>query len=141
MPSDHPEFSEPTRIELQSIPSLDEGGLGVAEYDRHVPFVTRRVFFFHDVPKGTTRGGHAHRKQPQFIICVTGNVTVMTETATGKSKHALDRPSIGLYVPPVTWVDMRFEEKDSAVIVLTCSVYDEADYIRDYQEFLESLQS
>jgi len=141
MPSDRQELTEPTEIELQAIPSPSEGGLGVAEYERHVPFVTRRVFFFHDVPKRTTRGGHAHRKQQHFIICISGHVTVMTETASGKSEHIMDSPSTGLYLPPMTWVDIRFEEEDCAVLVLTCSAYDEADYIRDYQKFLERLQS
>lgn len=136
MTSDHQKFTEPTRIELQSIPSLTEGSLCIAEYDRHVPFIIRRVFFFHDVPKGTTRGGHAHRKHQQFIICIAGHVTIMTEYASRKTKHTLDRPSIGLYLPKMTWLDIRFEEKDSAVVVLTCSAYDEADYIRDFNEFL-----
>jgi UDP-2-acetamido-3-amino-2,3-dideoxy-glucuronate N-acetyltransferase len=136
MTSDRQGFAGPAKIELQTISSPAEGNIGVAEFDRHVPFVIKRVFYFHDVPAATVRGGHAHREQQQFMICMAGHVTVMTEHASGKAEHILDRPSIGLYLPAMTWLDIRFDEQDSVVTVLTCSAYDEADYIRDYKEFL-----
>ena len=136
MTSDRQEFAGPAQIELQSIPSPTEGCIGVAEFDRHVPFIIRRVFYFHDVPTATVRGGHAHHVQQQFMICLAGQVTVMTEYASSKAEHILDRPSIGLYLPAMTWVELRFDEEDSIATVLTCSAYDEADYIRDYKEFL-----
>ena len=128
----------PTEIELQTIPSPTEGNIGVADCDRHVPFTVRRIFYFHDVPAGTNRGGHAHRGQQQFMICQAGRVTVKTEHAAGKAEHVLERPSLGLYMPAMTWVDIRFDEKDSIVSVLTSAAYDEADYIRDYEEFLSA---
>ena len=60
----------------------------------------------------------------------------MTEYASSKIKHILDRPLIGLFLPPMTWVEVQFDEEDSIATVFTCSEYDEADYIRDYKEFL-----
>jgi UDP-2-acetamido-3-amino-2,3-dideoxy-glucuronate N-acetyltransferase len=126
----------PAQIDLQSIPSPAEGNIGVVEFDRHVPFIIRRIFYFYDVPSTTVRGGHAHRAQQQFMICLAGQVTVMTEHASIKAEHILDRPLTGLYLPPITWVELRFDEEDSIATVLTCSAYDEADYIRDYKEFL-----
>tara|TARA_B110000438_G_C15692009_1_gene597213 strand:- start:485 stop:913 length:429 start_codon:yes stop_codon:yes gene_type:complete len=136
MASDQYVPSGPVAIELQIITSLDKGCLGIAEFEKHVPFEIRRVFFFYDVPNNTNRGGHAHRKQQQFMICLSGCVKLNTVSAFGKNNFFLDRPSKGILLPPMTWTDICFEEPNSTVIVLTCSKYDEADYIRDFDAYL-----
>ena len=136
METDQNISSIPTEIELQSITSMKKGSLGVAEFEQHVPFEVRRIFYFYDMPSKVSRGGHAHFKQRQFIICLSGHVIVKTEFSKEKKIFALDRPSKGIYLPPMTWVEICFEEANSNVLVLTCSVYDESDYIRDYDEFL-----
>tara|TARA_Y100000746_G_C15215569_1_gene331210 strand:- start:27 stop:443 length:417 start_codon:yes stop_codon:yes gene_type:complete len=136
MTSNRQSFEGPAQIKLQSITSSAEGRIGVAEYDRHVPFIIRRVFYLYDVPSTTIRGGHAHRQQQQFIICLGGQLTVMTEYASRKVEYVLDNPLIGLYLPPLTWVDLRFDEDNSIVVAFTCSAFDETDYIREYSEFL-----
>ncbi len=136
MTSDYYIPSGPTETKLQIVTSPNKGHLGVAEFEKHVPFEIRRVFFFYDVPTNTSRGGHAYRKQQQFMICLSGCVHLKTDSACGKNKFILDRPSKGVLLPPMTWTDVFFEEPNSTVIVLTCSKYDETDYIRDFDAFL-----
>lgn len=121
--------------DLQGFPSEDLGFLGVAEYGPNIPFVPRRLFFFCGVPAGTARGNHAHRELEQFIICPRGSVQVETEDAMGKQVFALDAPLQGLYIPPMTWVDVRFEGTGTVALVLASAEYDESDYIHDKVEF------
>jgi dTDP-4-dehydrorhamnose 3,5-epimerase-like enzyme len=122
-------------FDLQGIPHEDLGFLGVAEYGPHIPFVPRRLFFFCDVPIGTTRGGHGHRELEQFIGCPQGAVLIETLDAAGKQSFCLDTPLQGLYIPAMTWVDIRFEGASTVALVLASAEYDEADYIRDMGEF------
>ena len=126
-------------LPLQGIASEDLGLLGVAEYGPHIPFVPRRLFFFCDVPVGIARGGHAHRELEQFIICPLGRVQVDAVDTTGEQSFTLDAPLQGLYIPPMTWVDICFEEAGTIALVLASAEYDEADYIRDKDAFERAL--
>ena len=136
MTNDHSSQDGPSETELQIIKSQNKGFLGVAEFENQLPFKTQRIFFFCEVPEKINRGGHAHHKQQQFIICLSGRVILKTVSASGKDVFTLDRPSKGVYLPPMTWTDVCFEESNSIVIVLTCSNYEEIDYIRDFDTFL-----
>ncbi len=126
-------------FDLQGIPHEDLGLLGVAEYGPHIPFIPKRLFFFCDVPAGTTRGGHGHRELEQFIICPRGAVRIETLDAAGEQSFALDASLQGLHIPAMTWVDIRFEEAGTVALVLASAEYDEADYIRDRDAFERAL--
>jgi len=136
MASDNYTTFGPIETELQLIKSLNKGYLGVAEFEKQVPFEIQRVFYFYDVPAKTKRGGHAHLKQRQFMICLSGLVVLKTDSTCGKIFFTLDRPTKGVFLPPMTWTDVCFEKSNSIVIVLTCSKYEETDYIRDFDMFL-----
>jgi acetyltransferase-like isoleucine patch superfamily enzyme len=113
------------------------GLLSVAEVESHVPFVPRRAFFVNDVPGKEARGEHAHRQCHQFLICVSGSLSVIVDDGRARHEVQLDNPALGLYLPPLVWsVQYRFSS-DAALAVLASDPYDAADYIRDYEEFLK----
>lgn len=95
-----------------------------------LPFDPQRFFFIHGVPHSVMRGGHAHRKQHQLIVCAFGWANVLIDNF----EAVLRRPEQALHVPPMNWVEI-YIRGGSSVMVLSSGVYDEADYIRDRQEF------
>ena len=126
-------------IELQKIPDPERGFLGVAECERHLPFVPKRLFYFIRPSANVQRGGHAHREQHQFIIALQGALTIHGWGKNGVTTECLGSPTSGLYCAPMTWLELRFDTDDAIVVVLASDVYVEADYIRDRGEFDELL--
>jgi acetyltransferase-like isoleucine patch superfamily enzyme len=115
------------------------GNLTVGEVPADVPFSPQRYFLVLDVPTGETRGSHAHRVCAQFLVCVTGSCAVVVDDGTNRLEVALDRPSRGLYVPPMVWATQYKYTRDAVLLVLASHSYDASDYIRDYGEFLASV--
>jgi len=124
-----------TLLTLYSVKDAARGTLCVAEYEKHIPFVIQRIYSLYDMPKGITRGEHAHRKQDQFLICLVGSVELSTERSHGKQQFILSRPNEGVYFPPMTWVSIKVLEVPTICLVIASGPYDESDYIRDYTTF------
>jgi dTDP-4-dehydrorhamnose 3,5-epimerase-like enzyme len=126
------------KAELRAIPSVANalGSIGVLEDSALVPFLIERVYYIYDVPEGSERGSHAHKKLEQFIVAASGSFTVELDTGTTKESFVLDSPSVGLYVPPGMWRDLKNFSPNSVCLVLASTKYDEADYLRNYDEFL-----
>jgi dTDP-4-dehydrorhamnose 3,5-epimerase-like enzyme len=124
--------------EVRSIPSVANalGSIGVLEDMSLVPFSIERVYFIYDVPPGSERGSHAHKKLEQFMVAASGSLTVELDSGFGKESFVLDSPSLGLYVPPGMWRDLKDFSENSVCLVLASAKYDESDYMRDYEEFL-----
>ena len=121
---------------LQHIPDL-RGNLCVAELGKQLNFETKRLFFVYGVPNTKVRGEHAHKACHQFLICIKGSVHVIVDDAVRKEEIILDRPDLGLHIAPGVW-GLQYRYSDDAVLaVLASHPYDEADYMRDYDEFLE----
>jgi UDP-2-acetamido-3-amino-2,3-dideoxy-glucuronate N-acetyltransferase len=116
------------------------GSLAAAEYPAHLPFLPRRYFIVFNVPGKDVRGEHAHRQCHQFLVCVRGSVSVVVDDGSASEETVLDRPEIGLYVPPMTWAVQYRYSADAVLLVLASDPYDPADYIRDYDEFLSAVQ-
>ena len=112
------------------------GNLTFVEGGRHVPFDIRRVFYLYDVPTGSDRGAHAHRALHQFLVCLSGSFDVALDDGTRRQTVHLNRPWQGLHVPPMIWASEVNFDPGSVCLVLASDVYDEADYIRDYDAFL-----
>jgi acetyltransferase-like isoleucine patch superfamily enzyme len=106
-----------------------------------LPFEPQRVFFVHGVPSKEVRGEHAHRECEQFLICLTGSVSCIVDNGAERNIHALDDPSLGLYMPKMTWGTQFNYSPDAVLIVFASRPYDDADYIRDYEEFRELARS
>jgi hypothetical protein len=122
------------RITLPETADL-RGRLMFAEDERHIPFRVRRVFAIYQVPAGQPRGAHAHRTCHQFIVMLAGGSTVSIDEGADTCEERLDRPTQGLYVPPLVWIELRDFTPDAVCLVLTSEHFDEADYIRDRVEF------
>lgn len=122
-------------VNLEKIREVGRGALAVASYGRHVPFVVRRTFLIHEVPTGIVRGSHAHHRCEQFLLCVSGAVDLVAEDAINITKYHLTDPYQGLYVPTLTWLELKPVAAQTMVIVLASDEFDEADYIRDRAAF------
>ncbi|MGW9629792.1 sugar 3,4-ketoisomerase [Agromyces sp. NPDC055520] len=122
-------------VELPEI--VDERGvLVVAEHSAQIPFPVQRVFFVSGVPEGEPRGIHAHRECHQFLVCARGSVRAMVDDGIRREVLLLDRGSVGLYMPPLTWGTQYDYSDDAVLVVLASHPYDAADYIHGYDEFL-----
>ena len=121
----------------------DRGKLAVLqEFTESVPFQIRRSFFIFDTTPGTVRGNHAHHRNRQMLICVSGACTIKCEMPDGtKSSWRLDWPDKGLLVEGLVWHTMEEFSKDAVLLVLASELYDETDYIRSYSEFKEMARS
>lgn len=116
------------------------GNLTFIEQARHVPFDIKRVFFLYDVPTEESRGAHAHRQLHQFIICLSGSFDVALDDGEFQSTIHLNRPWKGLHIPPMIWAAEVNFDPGSVCLVLASDFYDESDYIRNYDEYLQSIQ-
>jgi hypothetical protein len=116
---------------------LDERGSLIAiEGGQEIQFAINRVFFFYDVPRGAIRGRHAHRELQEFILALCGSCTILIDDGVSRSRHVLDHPSLGLYVPPMNWIELQDFSVGSVCLVLASLAYDESDYYYDYDEFI-----
>lgn len=113
-----------------------QGNLTFIEQKRHVPFEIARVYHLYDVPGGATRGGHAHRDCEELLVAMSGSFEVVLDDGREKKSVRLSRSHLGLYLPPMIWRELIDFSSGSVCMVLASEYYDEADYIRDYGEFL-----
>ena len=107
----------------------------------HVPFPIERVYYLYDVPGGAERGGHAHLALYQFVIAMSGSFDITLDDGTKKVKYHLNRSYEGLYVCPMIWREIDNFSSGSVCLVLASARYDEADYLRDYDDFLARARS
>lgn len=114
-----------------------EGNLTYIYENVHVPFQINRVFYTYDIPGGEDRGAHAHKECHQFIIAASGAFEVLLDDGINKRTITLNRPFYGIHVPPGVWASEQGFSSGSICLVLASHGYEESDYIRDYDEFLE----
>ncbi len=100
-----------------------------------VPFNVKRVFYLYDIPGGESRGAHAHRKCHQFLIAASGAFEILIDDGAAKRQFLLNRPNMGLHIPPGIWGHEINFSSGSICLVLASENYSAEDYIRDYQEF------
>jgi dTDP-4-dehydrorhamnose 3,5-epimerase-like enzyme len=116
------------------------GNLTFIEGGRHVPFQIRRVYYLYDTPGGAERGGHAHKDLHQLIVAMSGSFDVILNDGRKKKRFHLNRSYYGLYVCPMIWRELDNFSSGSVCMVLASNLYDEADYYREYREFLKALK-
>ena len=115
------------------------GNLSFVESMIHVPFGIQRVYYLYDVPGGAERGGHAHKVLHQLIIAMSGSFDVVLDDGREKKRFHLNRSYYGLYVCPMIWRELDNFSSGSVCMVLASNKYEEDDYYRDYQTYLEAL--
>lgn len=123
---------------LIDLPKISDprGNLSFIEGGQHIPFDIQRVYYLYDVPGGSDRGSHAHKNLHQFIVAMSGSFDVVLNDGTEMKRFHLNRSYYGLYVCPMMWRDLDNFSSGAVCMVLASSHYDEADYIRDYSNFI-----
>ena len=126
--------------EIINLPKITDprGNLSVIEEFAHIPFEIKRTYLIYDVPGGQTRGGHAFKNQCEFIVSLSGSFDVHLDDGIHKKIYSLNRSYYGLYVPPMIWRSMQNFSTNALCLVLSSTVYDPDDYLRDYSLFLET---
>jgi len=126
------------RCSILELPRIFDprGNLTFIEGGHHVPFDIQRVYYLYDVPGGVKRGGHAHKGLHQLIIAMSGSFDVVLDDGREKKRVHLNRSYRGLYVCPMIWRELDNFSSGSVCMVLASNRYDEADYYRDYEEYL-----
>lgn len=114
------------------------GNLTFVESNSQIPFAIERVYYLYDVPGGSERGGHAHKELSQFIIAMSGSFDVVLDDGKDKKRVHLNRSFQGLYVCPMMWRELDNFSSHSVCMVLASHKYDEADYYRDYGDFMRA---
>lgn len=118
----------------------ERGQLVALEEYKDIPFKIKRVYYMYDTVSGVTRGYHAHKALQQILICIHGSCKIRLDDGCEKKEVLLDNPCEGLYVSNVMWREMFDFSPDAVLMVLASELYDEADYIRNYDEFLKFVQ-
>lgn len=122
-------------INIKTISTLDSGELSFFQEGTDLDFQIKRIYYISKVPEGTRRGFHAHKKLKQVLFCPYGSIQLTLENNNKREEIELSDPSIGVYIEGVIWREMLWLKKDSVLCVAASEIYDENDYIRDYNEF------
>jgi oxalate decarboxylase/phosphoglucose isomerase-like protein (cupin superfamily) len=131
--------SEGRLIDLPKI--IDpRGNLTIAEQMKYVPFAVKRVYWVYDVPSGESRGGHAHKVCREFIVAVSGSFTVTLDDGKETKTFLLNHPYQGLLVETGIWRTLNDFSSGAVCLVLASELFEEEDYIREYDEYLNYLQ-
>ena len=125
-----------------NLPKIEDqrGNLTFIEEENHIPFKIKRVYWIYDVPSGQKRGGHAFKKQQEFIVALSGSFDVVIDDGKHKQTFSLNRSYYGLYIPNGLWREINNFSTNSLALVLSSTEFSEDDYIRDYQTYLKWIQ-
>ncbi|KJD35064.1 WxcM domain-containing protein [Tamlana sedimentorum] len=124
------------KVRLIDIPKISDprGNLSVIEKDC-IPFKIKRVYYLYDVPSDAYRGGHAHKEQQAFLIALSGSFDVVLNDGKERLTIMLNKPNKGLLIPTGVWREIENFSSGAVCLVLASDVFEEADYIRDFEAF------
>lgn len=117
----------------------ERGQLVALEERKDIPFDIKRVYYMYDTGEGVRRGFHAHKSLEQILICIHGQCKVLLSNGEEKKIVSLEKPYEGLYIANNMWREMYDFSSDAVLLVLASDYYKEEDYIRDYEEFLQTV--
>lgn len=128
-------------VTLHNLPEVVDlrGNLTAGEFHQNVPFAPLRYFLVHDIPSTKVRGQHAHRTCAQFLICIRGYCSVVVDDGSIRQEYLMNKPSLGLYIPPLVWSIQYKCSQDAVYLVFASHHYDAEDYIRNYSDFRQIL--
>lgn len=113
------------------------GSITAVSSFQDIPFEIKRAYYLYDIPAGASRGGHAHKQLKQLIVAMRGSFDVVLDDGFNKKTIHLSAPNCGLFIGPGIWRELVNFSASALVITLASTLYDENDYIRDYDEFLK----
>jgi hypothetical protein len=113
------------------------GNITAIHSEVEVPFELKRIFYLYDIPGGEDRGAHAHKACHQFLVAASGSFEILLNDGKTQRLVQLNRPYIGLHIPPMIWASEINFSAGSICLVLASHNYDEQDYIRDYEDYLK----
>jgi dTDP-4-dehydrorhamnose 3,5-epimerase-like enzyme len=129
-------MNKPKLISFDKIGSPEIGFISIAETQKAIPFEIKRVYWTYDTPESIIRGGHAHKTLQQVLVAVNGSIEFeLFDEHNSRSTFILDHPNQGLYIPERHWREIRFSN-NAVLLCLASAIYDEADYVRDFNQFL-----
>jgi hypothetical protein len=126
-------------IKIIEIPKIENslGNIAVVENDV-IPFDIKRVYYLYDIPSSSTRGGHSHKNLEQVLIAISGSFDVILKDGNSVRTVTLNKPDRGLLIKKNTWREIENFSSGAVCLVLASTVYNEDDYIRDFDQFLDS---
>ncbi|WP_270689641.1 sugar 3,4-ketoisomerase [Aeromonas sp. D3] len=130
-------------ITLIDLPVLgdERGSLVALQRNRNIPFEIKRVYYIYGTQKGVARGFHAHKELKQVAICLSGSCRFVMDDGVQKNEVILNSPSQGLLIDVMQWHEMYDFSEDCILLVLASDIYDEADYIRSYNEYIKGVSN
>ena len=118
----------------------EQGFLVPLEYENNLPINVNRIFYIYNVPKNSKRGAHAYKNTKQVLICISGSINRSCFDGKNKTEYELNSPDQALYMSPNIWRETYNHSSNAVDLVLSSLEYDENDYIRDYDEFMEVIK-
>ena len=115
------------------------GDLTFIEGENHIPFPIRRVYYLYNVPVDAERGGHAHHELEQVVFALSGSFRIKIDNGSTKSEYWLSNPQKGLYINKLIWREMDCFSQGAVCMVLASHPYDESDYLREYNDFISTI--
>ena len=128
------------QVQLIKLPKIEDprGNLSVIEKDV-IPFEMKRVYYLYDVPSGAERGGHSHIVQKEFLVALSGSFNVIVNDGQNEQVFTLNNPSEGLLIHNGIWRELKNFSSGAVCLVVASDIFQEEDYIRDFQEFKDSI--
>ncbi|MCP2029209.1 hypothetical protein L1276_004393 [Flavobacterium sp. HSC-32F16] len=105
-----------------------------------IPFTIQRIFYLYDIPGGESRGAHAHKECHQFLVATSGSFEVLLDDGITKRQVLLNRPDLGLHIPPGIWASEINFSSGSICLVLASHTYAETDYLRNYEDYMNYIK-
>lgn len=126
-----------TKPHIIGLPKVSDprGNLSFIQNESQIPFEIARCYWIYDVPGGKYRNGHAFKSQKEFIVALSGSFDVVLNDGLEEQRIHLSRSYYGLYVPEMTWRSIDNFSTNSVAMVLSSTLYDEDDYIRNFDEY------
>lgn len=126
-------------IQFIKLPVIEDvrGNLAFIQNDV-LPFEFKRIYYLFDVPSTAFRGGHSHINQHEILIALSGSFEVVLDDGTQKKTFVLNKPNVGLPISTGIWRELQNFSSGAVCLVIASDVFEEADYIRDYEAFLDS---
>lgn len=127
-------------IELIDLPKIEDVRGNISVIEKSVlPYAIKRVYYLYDVPSGATRGGHAHKEQHEFLIPISGSFEVILKDGKQQQTITLNKPNRGLLIKSNVWRELENFSSGAICLVISSGEFDESDYIREYDDFLNHI--